>query len=142
MALVSDTGGVYAIYDADDGHHDAVIAVLEAEPGPLFLPVVLLAEIDYMLYHRLGVEAAIDFLDSLEAGAFTLVDLTPEDLSRCRRLVRQYSDLPLGIADASVIATAERLQLQRLLTVDERHFRTVKPSVFDHFVLLPADSSR
>jgi len=142
MALVCDTGGIYAMYDADDSHHDAVMTVVAAEPGPLFLPVVLLAEIDYLLCQRLGVEAAIDFFDSVDTGAFTLVELTPEDLRRCRELVRQYSNLPLGIADASVIATAERLQLQRVLTFDERHFRTVKPHVFTHFVLLPADSNR
>jgi len=142
MALVCDTGGVYAIYDADDVHHDAVMTVVEAEPGPLFMPVVLLAEIDYLLNDRLGAEAAFEFLEGVEGGAFTLVDLTPEDVSRCRELVRQYRDLPLGIADASVIATVERLQLQRVLTLDERHFRTVKPRVFDHLILLPADSNR
>ena len=40
MALICDTGGVYALYDADDLHHNATKAVVEAEPGPLFLPLV------------------------------------------------------------------------------------------------------
>ena len=139
MAVVCDTGGVYALYDADDDHHEAVTAVVEAEPGAIFLPTVRLAEIDYLLNERLGVDATLDFLASVESGAFTLVDLTSEDLPRCRELVHRYRDLPLGLADASVIATAERLRLQRILTLDQRHFRTVKPSLFTHFVLLPAD---
>jgi predicted nucleic acid-binding protein len=139
MALVCDTGGVYALYDADDSHHDAVKAAIETEPGTLLLPVILLAEIDYLLNDRLGVDAALDLLTSGEAGAFTLVHPTADDLIRCRELVDRYRDMPLGIADASVIATAERLGIQRILTVDQRHFRTVKPSVFDSFVLLPAD---
>ena len=54
-------------------------------------------------------------------------------------LVRQYRDLPLGLVDAAVAATAERLGIDRVLTVDQRHFRTVKPRGFDHFQLLPAD---
>ena len=42
-------------------------------------------------------------------------------------LIRQYRDLGLGLADASVVATAERLGRPRLLTVDERHFRAIQP---------------
>lgn len=57
MALICDTGGVFGLYDADDAHHAAIKAVVEREPGPLFLPVVLLAEVDYLLSTRLGQEA-------------------------------------------------------------------------------------
>ncbi|MCL4206853.1 MAG: PIN domain-containing protein [Pirellulaceae bacterium] len=139
MAVVCDTGGVYALYDADDAHHATVKVVVESEPGALLLPTILLAEIDYLFNTRLGVDATLDFLASVEAGAFTLVELMPKDLMRCRELVHQYRDLPLGLADASVIAIAERLRLQRILTIDQRHFRTVNPSGFSHFILLPAD---
>jgi predicted nucleic acid-binding protein len=139
MALVCDTGPVYALYDADDAHHATVKAAIEAEPGPLFLPVILLAELDYLLHVRLGIDAALDFLESIEQGSFTLVLVTREDLSRCRELMTQYRDLGLGLADCSVIATAERLGIQRILTVDERHFRAVQPRRFSHFILIPAD---
>ena len=39
MALICDTGGVYAMHDADDPHHAAVKFVVEVERGPLLLPV-------------------------------------------------------------------------------------------------------
>ena len=139
MALICDTGAVYALYDADDKHHAECQAVVSAEQGPLFLPVALLSEIDYLLVTRLGSNAALDFIDSIQSGAFTLVGLSAEDLVRCRELVSQYRDLPLGLADACVVATAERLRLQTLFTVDQRHFRTVQPRGFDHFILWPAD---
>jgi predicted nucleic acid-binding protein len=139
MALICDTGGVYALYDADDAHHMAARSVVEVEVGPLFLPVVLLAEIDYLLTTRLGGDAAIDFIGSIEAGAFTLVALDPEDLARCRELIVQYRDLSLGLADATVVATAERLKIQRLFTVDQRHFRAIQPRGLGHLILLPAD---
>ena len=140
MGVVCDTGGVYALYDADDAHHAAVAAVIRAERGPLYVPIALVSEIDYLLSVRLGVPAVLDFLASVTAGAFTLAPFTSEDLSRCRQLIDQYRDLPLGLADAAVVSTAERLQLDRILTVDQRHFRTVRPQGFDHFRLLPADS--
>lgn len=140
MALICDTGGVYALYDADDAHHVAVRAVVEAEAGPLYLPSVLLAELDYLLTTRLGPDAELDFLDGLMDGAYVLIHPTADDLIRCRELIAQYRDLSLGLADASVVATAERLGILRLLTVDERHFRAVQPQDLSHFILLPADS--
>ena len=68
-----------------------------------------------------------------------LIHPTPGDLLRCRELIDHYRNLPLGLADASVVATAERLGVQRVLTVDLRHFRVVRPLSFSHFVLLPSD---
>lgn len=141
MAIVCDTGAIYAMYDADDVNHQAVRRVIVSEPGPLYLPVVLLAEIDYLLTSRLGIDAALDFAESTASGAFLLQPLLQEDIVRCVELMRQYHDLVLGIADCSVVATAERLGIQRLLTLDERHFRAIRPKSLDHFILLPADSA-
>lgn len=118
MALICDTGGIYALYDADDAHHVAVRAVVEAETGPLYLPSILLAELDYLLTTRLGSDAELDFLDGLTDGAYELIHPTADDLIRCRELIAQYRDLSLGLADASVVATAERLGIPRSLTVD------------------------
>jgi uncharacterized protein len=140
MALICDTSGVYALYDADDAQHPATTAVVEAKAGPLFLPVVLLAEIDYLLHLRLGPNAALDFVAAVEQGDFTLVPLVPADLSRCRELMIQYRDLEIGLADASIAAVAKRLAIPRLLTQDQRHFRAIRPRGIAHFVLLPADA--
>jgi predicted nucleic acid-binding protein len=107
----------------------------------LFLPVVLLAEIDYLLTTRLGVDAALDFVRSVESGAFALVGLSAEDLARSRELLAQYRDLGIGLADATVVATAERLRIPRLLSVDQRHFRAIQPRGLDHFVLVPLDQT-
>ena len=76
----------------------------------------------------------------IEAGVFTGEPFTQGDASSCRRLLRQYRDLDLGLADASVIVTAERLGLKRILTVNERDFRAVRTARGGAFVLLPADA--
>ena len=44
-------------------------------------------------------------------------------------------------ADASVMATAERFGVHRVLTVDERHFRAVLSKDKRPFTLVPADES-
>jgi predicted nucleic acid-binding protein len=53
---------------------------------------------------------------------------TAVDLARCRDLQAQYRDLALGVVDASVLALAERLDEPKLATLDQRHFRVVRPS--------------
>lgn len=52
-------------------------------------------------------------------------------------LVRQYADLRLGGTDASVIASAERLGVASIATVDRRHFAVVRPKHVDSLNLLP-----
>src|SRR5271157_799338 len=87
--------GVYALYDADDAQHEAIATLIKAEPGPLFLPVILLAEIDYLLNRRLGHDAAFEFIEAVEQGDFTLVALSTADFVRCREVVAQYRALEI-----------------------------------------------
>ena len=61
-----------------------------------------------------------------------------QDWSRITQLERQYAGFPLGVADASVIAIAERLGITRIASIDHRHMRAVKPAHCDAFELLPA----
>ena len=63
MAVICDTSGVHALYDTDDAQHEAIATLIKVEPGPLFLPVILLAEIDYLLNRRLGHDAAFEFIE-------------------------------------------------------------------------------
>jgi len=62
---------------------------------------------------------------------------TAQDFARMADLVRQYADFPLGTADASVIAVAERLGATHVATIDQRHFRAVRPAHCAAFELLP-----
>jgi len=140
MALICDTSGLFALYDTDDAHHETTTTLIKAESGPLFLPVILLAEIDYLLNQRLGHSAAFEFIEAVEQGDFTLVSRSAADFVRCREVVAQYRDLEIGLADASIVATAERLNVARLLTRDHRHFRAITPRHLSHFTLLPADA--
>jgi len=139
MTLIADSGAVYALYDLDDAHHLAVRQVFETEPGAIILPVVLLAELDYLLEEYLGVDAELDFLKDLASGAFTLEPFSPQDLQRCQELLSTYRDLKPGLVDVAVVAAAEKLGINRILTLDERDFRVLRPKGSKPFTLLPAD---
>ncbi len=140
MAAVADSGAIYGLYNRRDRHHRALRAAILSEPGAILLPAAILSEIDYLITAKLGVQAELDLLDDILGGAFALEPFNLADVRRSRELIAQYNALNLGLADAAVIATAERLGTRRILTVDERHFRVVRASDGKPFTLLPADA--
>ena len=70
-------------------------------------------------------------------GAYELVQVTAADAVRAADLVEQYSSLPLGTADAIVVAVAERFRTVNIATLDRRHFSVVRPAHAAAFTLLP-----
>jgi predicted nucleic acid-binding protein len=99
----------------------------------------VIAEACYLIGRTLGPGLEAAFLDAFGPGqAFTLGTLLEADLPRMAALVRQYGDLPLGGTDAAVIATAERLGVTEVATVDRRHFSIVRPRHASAFILLPS----
>jgi uncharacterized protein len=106
-----------------DPDHQAVRTVILEESGALIVPMGIMAKIGYMIEQRLGLRALDAFLNDLETGQFTL-DSGLEDVPRVRVLMSRYSSLPLGFADAVVIACAERFS-KSVLTLDQRHFTVV-----------------
>lgn len=121
--VVLDTSGLFAALAVDDQHHSAAAAALDADRGPFLIPAGILAEVGYMIETKLGASVLDAFLDDLITGAFSL-DCGEDDLGRIRELVGRYADMPLGLADASVIACAERTS-GAILTFDRRDFGVV-----------------
>ncbi|MCP3819858.1 PIN domain-containing protein [Streptomyces sp. A3M-1-3] len=134
--IIHDTGPI-AAFNSKDARHAECLEVLETHPGPLLVPGPILTEVCYLLATRSGPRAEAMFLRTLESEELRLVPLLSGDLSRMADLVEQYADLPLGAADASVFAIAERLGVADVATIDLRHFRVVRPRHVDALTLLP-----
>ena len=45
-------------------------------------------------------------------------DLTEDEIARMAALMDKYKDRPMDLADASLVAAAERLGMQRIFTLD------------------------
>jgi uncharacterized protein len=103
----------------------------------LLVPSFVVGEVSYMLGKIGGAKVETGFLRSPGSGVFHMVDLTGDDLARIADLVERYSDLPLGAADASVVAVAERLRISEVLTLDVRDFSVIRPAHISAFTLLP-----
>lgn len=135
IATVLDTGPLAAAFISEDNRHSEAAAFPSTLKGRRLIPSPVLTEICWLLERRSDVESA--FLEQVASGAFELVHLTSADLWRMSRLVAKYADLPLGGVDASVIAVAERLGVDRVATFDRRHFNIVRTENLQGLVLLP-----
>ena len=128
---------MYAYVDADDRHHRASLELLRTHPGPLVVPILVITEAAYLIETRLGTDPEVRFLGDLAAGVFAIEPVQPADWLRIAELASRYRNLPLGTVDASVVATAERMGITEVATVDHRHFGVVRPRHVRAFTLLP-----
>ncbi|MBM3660822.1 MAG: PIN domain-containing protein [Actinobacteria bacterium] len=136
--MLCDTSALLAAFDAAEHRHADAVNAIEREPGPLVLSPFVLAEYDYMVASRLGVEAELVMLDDVSSGAYELVPFAGVDLDVAIGVVEQYRDLGIGLADASIVVLAERLGTRRIFTLDRRHFAAMRPLQGGEFELLPA----
>lgn len=137
MALILDTGPLYASLDRSDADHRAIRALIEAASEPLVIPAPVLVEVDYWVAQRLNPGAMVALLDDIHAGAYVIADLTPADYRRVSELVDRYADSDIGFVDAAVFAIVERLDEDKLATLDRRHFSLLRPRHRDAIRLLP-----
>lgn len=139
MTLLIDAAPIVALADPDEPQRGSILATLRDEPGELVIPAPTTAEIDYLLGQRFGDAARRAFLRDLAHGRFTVACLEREDYSTIVDVERHYTDLGLGLADCALLALAERYRTTRILSFDQRHFRTVTPLGGGTFTILPAD---
>ena len=135
--LVVDAGPLVAAAATADRNHERCVALLSHAPRPLIVPMLVVTEVAYFLADRLGVAAELAFLRSLREGELHAETVEPYDWPRITELLDEYSDLPLGIVDASVVAVCERLGAETLATLDRRHVSVVRPRHRDSLTLLP-----
>jgi predicted nucleic acid-binding protein len=132
-----DTTVLLAAIDAADPDHGPCAKVIADSPEELVVPTLVLAELDYWCHARLTLEVWLAFLQDVLDGAYTVIDPTREDLVRCDELQRTYTDLNVGVVDASVLAAVERLGEPKLATLDHRHFSVMRPRHVEALELLP-----
>ena len=139
MTLILDAAPLVASADAREPRLETLLRIRREEKGPLVLPAPVAAEVDYLLGVRFGEAARRAFLGDLAAQRYDVACLEAGDYQAVVDLDARYSDLGLGLADCSIAVLAERYETRRLLSFDERHFRTVEPLQGGAFELLPAD---
>lgn len=137
MALILDTGPLYASLDRSDADHNACRRLIEASEETLLIPSPVLVEVDYLIHKRLDPGVLSALLDDIAAGAYLIEDVQTVDYGRINEICVGYADMDVGFVDASVLAITERLGEPKLATLDQRHFRAMRPRHVSSLLLLP-----
>lgn len=138
MALILDTGPLYASLDRSDADHAACRSLIESTDEPLIIPAPVLVELDYWINQLLNPGVLVALIADIEAGAYVVEDVTATDYGRIRSLCDRYADADIGFVDAAVLAIVERLGEPKLATLDRRHFGLLRPRHVDALTLLPS----
>jgi len=137
VALILDTGPLYASLDRSDADHATCRALIESTDEPLVIPSPVLVEVDYWIHRRLHPGALVALLADIQSGAYRVEDVAGSDYPRIADLCDRYADADVGFVDAAVLAIVERLDEPKLATLDRRHFGILRPRHRDSLVLLP-----
>jgi hypothetical protein len=137
VALILDTGPLYASLDRSDQDHPRCRALIETAEEALVIPAPVLVEVDYWVARRLGAGTFVALIDDIRSGAYVVEDVLAADYTRIRTICDRYADSDVGFVDAAVLAIVERLDEPKLATLDHRHFGLLRPRHRDVLELLP-----
>jgi predicted nucleic acid-binding protein len=135
--IIADTSGLLAQFNQREPAHGRVVDAVASAGEPLVVSPYVMAELDYLVATRHGVDSELAVLDELAGGAYVLADFGPEDLGAARAVIARYADQEVGLADASLVVLAERYGTRSVLTLDRRHFEVLRPRQGGRFRILP-----
>lgn len=117
--MLTDTGPLVALLDDDDDYHTTCVAAARRLPhGPLLTTWPCFTEAMYLLGQSGGARYQASLWRMRSAGGLVIHDLTHAEADRMAVLMARYSNVPMDLADASIVAVAESLSLRRVFTVD------------------------
>ncbi len=120
MAL-ADTGYWLALANRRDRWHDQAVSATRGLEGRLVATWPVLAETCHLMLARLGVEAELRFLQQVSINV-DIHEIHPERLPEIHVLMEKYRNLPMDLADASLVLAANDLGDGRILSTDRRDF--------------------
>ena len=124
--IIADTGFWLALSDTKDRYHKAANHAFQTYDEPLMTTWPVMTETCYLLLDRKGVQAQVKFISNYHQGLFNVFELTPEHGQKMAQLMQKYANLPMDLADASLVILAEHLGHGRIFSVDQRDFNTYR----------------
>ena len=135
--IIADTSGLIAFFSEFGPQHDAVAGWVQSNDSVMVVSPYVVAEVDYLVATRKGVDAELAVLAELSGGAYELARMYAGDVAAATRVVERYRDLGIGIADASLAVLAQRYRTRTILTLDRKHFTVMRPLDGGVFKIVP-----
>ncbi len=133
--ILLDTGPIVALFDKDDQHHARCLETLKRVQEPLLTTWPVITECFYLLDFSPGVQESLWLF--IERGGLGIFPLEKEHYPLCWDLMRRYKDLPMDLADATLVALAETLGVSRVFTIKHRNFSIYRFKTTRRFNLIP-----
>ena len=133
--ILADTSGLLSLYNRREPTHTSVADVVAQEQGPFVVSPYVIAELDYLVSTRLGTDAEQRVLAELASPAYVLALVDRDDLRACTELISRYAGI--GVTDASLLVLADRLGIDRVLTLDRRHFEVARTPLGRALAIVP-----
>jgi uncharacterized protein len=135
--VIVDAGPLIGWFDANDAYHALVLGFFERYDGELLSTWPVLGEVCHLLPEHM----VADFVRWVGRGGITVVDVPVSALAGLADRIDKYADLPMDLADSSLIWLAESLGLLEVLTIDQRDFgiyRTARGQALRNALFDPA----
>lgn len=133
--ILIDTGPIVAFFDKDDRYHALCIEILKDITEPLVTTWPVLTECFYLLNFSWEVQDNLWLF--IQRGGIEIHPLEKELLIQCREFIKQYRDLPMDFADATLVALADALQVPKIFTLDHKDFSIYRFKQKKRFTLIP-----
>ncbi len=134
--ILLDTGPIVALFDSSDAYHSLCIETLKKIKEPLVTTWPILTEAFYLLGFSWG--AQDNLWEFIMRGGVEILSLDVKMQVRCRELMKKYMDLPMDLADSSLVVLAESKKMDRVFTLDHKDFKIYRFGNKERFKLLPA----
>jgi predicted nucleic acid-binding protein len=134
--ILIDTGPIVAFFDKDDRYHSLCIEILKEIREPLVTTWPVLTECFYLLNFSWEVQDSLWLF--IQRGGTEIYPLGKESLISCRELMKQYRDLPMDLADATLVALADVLGISKIFTLDHKDFSIYRFKQKKRFTLIPS----
>jgi len=135
--IIADTSGLIAFFSQSGQQHEQVASWLDRNDDLMVVSPYVMAELDYLVATRKGVDAELAVLAELTGGAYELAAMSADDVATARDVIARYRDLGVGLADASMVVLAERYRTRTILTLDRKHFSVMRPLGGGLFKIVP-----
>ena len=135
--IIADTSGLIAFFSESGHQHQRVASWLDNNDDVMVVSPYVMAELDYLVATRKGVDAELAVLAELSGGAYELATMPTEDVATAQRVIARYRDLGVGLADASMVVLAQRYGTRTILTLDHKHFSVLRPLDGGLFKIVP-----
>lgn len=134
-AILVDAGPLVALLHRDDQYHESCVEALVKLRDPLVTVWPALTEAMYLLNFSWRAQDAL--WELMLEGTVRLLPLEADDHRRMRDLMKKYRMLPMDLADAALVAVAERERIRRIFTVDRRDFSIYRIAKLGKFMIIP-----